>query len=98
MIVSISPVTYVCPTLINAGGWSETLWLGTTHDTAGSWFLRTALKNELSDWMLPSWWSLWTVSKYRSGSHEGDEMGPLVTGEHDALRLLSQAGSMPLKM
>jgi len=35
MIVLISPVTYVWPALINPGGCSDTVPLGTIHETWG---------------------------------------------------------------
>ena len=54
MIALISPVTYVSPVLISAGGCSETVPFGVTHDTAGRSPFFTAVKKSGSPSMLPS--------------------------------------------
>ena len=55
MMAMISPVTYVCPALIDDGGCSEALLLGMIQETAGSVPREAALKNPFRDWMFRLW-------------------------------------------
>ena len=67
MIAFTSPVTYACPLLTRAGGWSLTAWLGVIHETDGSVPRFAAFRNESSGAMSASCWSCFTSVNHGSG-------------------------------
>ena len=97
MIASISPVTYVCPALTRAGGCSETWWLGTIHDSAGSLPAFAAEKNRFRDCTLDRWPSWATSVNDGSGFQIPGVVDDWCIALQVMFALISQSGSVPVK-